>query len=68
MGEDDGYSTPEEAALSRWEPAANARVREVRMQRYRATVLVDTDLSDSLTVRCARRTDGRWEWTHEPSA
>ncbi|MCA1696404.1 MAG: hypothetical protein LC749_17735 [Actinobacteria bacterium] len=63
--EDEGYRTPEEAALSGWPSAARARVLRVSVRKDRATVLVDTVPSHPMRILCERRSDGLWEWVSD---
>jgi hypothetical protein len=67
MDPDDGYATPEEAALSGWSPSAKARVVMVRAGEEEAFVYVDTVPSHPMRVVCERRSDGRWEWVSDTS-
>ena len=62
--DDDGYPTPEDAALSGWTstPGANAHVVSVRMHGDRsAEVIVDTEPSHPMSTRVDRSDhDGLW--------
>jgi hypothetical protein len=53
------HETPEEAALSGWPTASQARVRSVVVQGDRAEVVVDADPRWTSWVYCVR-TRGRW--------
>jgi hypothetical protein len=61
--DDEGYATPEEAALSGWEstPAANAYVVSVTLHGDSAEVIVDTEPSHPMSTRVDRSpSDGLW--------
>lgn len=63
--DEEGFGTPEQAALAGWRetPAANARVRSTTVRGARAEVIVETDQSnvDYLDyVYCVRGPGGRW--------
>jgi hypothetical protein len=59
---EDGYGTPEQAAMSGYTPGARARVISVRMiDEWTAEVVVDTEPSHPITSICIRDLDGRWD-------
>lgn len=63
-----GYETPEEAAVSAWPEAARAHVLEVvPVGEGVVNVLVDTEPSHPMWVRCEREVGG-WEWVSDVSA
>jgi hypothetical protein len=60
-----GYDTPEEAALSGWQPVAQPRVVTVRVENETSVfVVVDTEPSHPMRVHC-ERINGRWFWTSD---
>ncbi len=65
VDDDDGYATPEEAALSGWSPAAKPRVVMFRAGEDEAFVYIDTVPSHPMRVVCKRRSDGQWEWVSD---
>jgi hypothetical protein len=64
VDEDDGYTTPEEAALSGWTstPTANAHVVSIKMHgELSAEVIIDTEPSHPMSTRVDRsEQDGLW--------
>lgn len=63
-----GFDSPEEAALSGWEPISQARVVEVvREGTDSVYVVVDTEPSHPMRVHC-ERVDGRWHWASDITA
>lgn len=64
----DGFETPEEAAVSGWPEAAKPRILEVvRVRDDVVNVLVDTEPSHPMWVRCERGVSG-WEWVSDVTA
>ena len=63
----EGYDTPEEAAVADWPPRARARAVEMTRHRDAAVVLVDTIPSHPMEVR-VERVSGRWHFVGDVSA
>jgi hypothetical protein len=64
----EGFYSPEEAALSGWEPVSKARVVEARVESSDSVyVVVDTEPSHPMRVHC-ERINGRWLWTSDVTA
>jgi hypothetical protein len=62
------YATPEEAALSGWSLAAQPQVVRVRrVAKDAVEVLVDTEPSHPMWVRCELGPEG-WEWVSDATA
>jgi hypothetical protein len=59
---DPGYDSPEEAALTGWEPGAGARIlRSEVISDDRVDVIVDTEPSHPMRVHCQRE-GGLWRY------
>ncbi|HVM14822.1 MAG TPA: hypothetical protein VM287_10910 [Egibacteraceae bacterium] len=66
--DDRGFDSPEEAALSGWDPEWNARVLRVEIETADSVyVFIETEPSHPMRVHC-QRMNGRWEWTSDSSA
>ena len=61
--DDNGFPSPEDAALSTWgdTPAANARVIGINVRDDRAEVVIETDPEHRDWVYCVRRGAHRFE-------
>ena len=59
------FQTPQEAALSGWEPSAAARVVSCTTEGTTAWVIVDTEPSHPMEVVCAQGQDGLWDWVSD---
>jgi hypothetical protein len=62
---DDGFGTPEEAAIDGYPPSANARAVSVKVRGDQAVVVVDTDPAYRYVVHLRKEGD-LWydEWDH----
>jgi hypothetical protein len=65
---DDGFGSPEEAALAEWGQYPNAMASVVSVDyidEWTAVVVVDTEPSHPMTATVLRNSSGRWEFGSE---